>query len=66
MLAERSGDEDALCAICAEGHSQEPDLIVFCERCDLGVHQRCYGIEPLPPGGSWLHTRDGRAIELAL
>ena len=51
VLAEqRTGDEDALCAICAEGHSMEPDQIVFCERCDLGVHQRCYGVEPLPAG----------------
>ena len=58
VLAEqRTGDEDALCAICAEGHSMEPDQIVFCERCDLGVHQRCYGVEPLPAG-----VRDSHAF----
>lgn len=31
--------EDALCAVCGEGHSEAPNQIVFCERCDLAVHQ---------------------------
>ena len=44
------GDDDALCAICGEGHSEPPNMIVFCERCDLGVHQKCYGVDTLPAG----------------
>ncbi|CAN0546353.1 unnamed protein product, partial [Ectocarpus sp. 8 AP-2014] len=32
-----------LCEIC--GFDTEPDnLIVYCESCNMGVHQTCYGI----------------------
>lgn len=51
--ADRGEDEEALCAVCAGGYSAAPNLIVFCERCDLAVHQRCYGVEELP-AGEWL------------
>ena len=50
MLASRKGEEEALCAICADGTSVEPNVIVFCERCDMAVHQLCYGIEQIPSG----------------
>ena len=50
MLASRRGEEEALCAVCAEGHSVDANVIVFCERCDLAVHQLCYGIEHIPAG----------------
>ena len=50
MLASRRGEEEALCAVCAEGHSVDANVIVFCERCDLAVHQLCYGIEHIPSG----------------
>eukprot|EP00884_Botryococcus_braunii_P021772 jgi/Botrbrau1/8279/Bobra.0251s0008.1 len=53
-LADRHmDDEEALCAVCGEGHSVEPNVIVFCERCEVGVHQDCYGIA-LVPEGDWL------------
>ena len=59
MLASRRGEEEALCAVCAEGHSVDANVIVFCERCDLAVHQLCYGIEHIPAGEhSGLDTRD--------
>lgn len=32
-------NDDALCAVCGEGHSEAPNQIIFCERCDLPVHQ---------------------------
>jgi hypothetical protein len=50
-IASRKEDEEALCAVCSGGLSVEPNFIVFCERCDLAVHQQCYGIEEIPPGG---------------
>lgn len=50
ILAVRTEDEEALCAVCSGGLSAAPNLIVFCERCDIAVHQRCYGVEDIPAG----------------
>lgn len=50
MLACRKEDEEALCAVCGGGLSAAPNYIVFCERCDVAVHQHCYGITDIPPG----------------
>jgi len=52
-LAARKIDDDAACVICGEGHSEAPNVIVFCERCDIGVHQQCYGVDEIP-SGEWL------------
>jgi len=46
----RLEDEEAYCAVCSDGNSIEPDQIVFCERCDLAVHQQCYGVPEIPEG----------------
>lgn len=49
----RGDEEDALCAVCGDGSSVEPNQILFCERCDLAVHQQCYGLADIPEG-EWL------------
>lgn len=33
--------------------AEAPNQIVFCERCDVAVHQHCYGIATVPDG-EWL------------
>ncbi|CAL8469552.1 g9093 [Coccomyxa elongata] len=53
VVACRKEDEEALCAVCSGGLSVAPNYIVFCERCDVAVHQHCYGIADIPPG-EWL------------
>ncbi len=45
--------EDDLCAVCRGGDSIDSDRIVFCDNCNKGVHQCCYGI-PNVPLGMWL------------
>ncbi|GIL93860.1 hypothetical protein Vretimale_223 [Volvox reticuliferus] len=52
-LAHRTHDEEALCAICGDGLSVDPNMIVFCERCDIAVHQHCYGVRSIP-AEEWL------------
>jgi len=53
LVVRSSADDDALCAVCADGTSEAPNQIVFCERCDVAVHQGCYGIAEVP-AGEWL------------
>ncbi|KAL4458738.1 hypothetical protein ABPG75_013603 [Micractinium tetrahymenae] len=53
VLAQREIDQEAFCAVCGDGHSEAPNQIVFCERCDVAVHQHCYGIAAVPDG-EWL------------
>ena len=50
VLAGRTEDEEAMCAVCSGGLSIAPNLIVFCERCDVAVHQQCYGVDDIPAG----------------
>ncbi|KAK9811508.1 hypothetical protein WJX72_005018 [[Myrmecia] bisecta] len=53
MLADRSEEEEAMCCVCGGGHSASPNYIVFCERCDIAVHQKCYDLDEIP-AGEWL------------
>ena len=41
-------DMDAVCCICNDGEVTPDNQIIFCESCDVPVHQHCYGVEKIP------------------
>lgn len=53
VLARRKEEDEAFCSVCGDGFSAEPNVILFCDRCDVAVHQKCYDI-PDVPSHEWL------------
>ncbi|XP_064637141.1 protein Jade-3-like [Lineus longissimus] len=46
-------DENVICDVCRSPDSEDLNEMVFCDQCDICVHQACYGIQKIPEG-SWL------------
>ncbi|CAO1345134.1 unnamed protein product [Diamesa serratosioi] len=46
-------DENVICDVCRSPDSEEANEMVFCDNCNICVHQACYGITTIP-SGQWL------------
>ncbi|KAI0840711.1 origin recognition complex subunit 4 C-terminus-domain-containing protein [Hypoxylon sp. FL0890] len=49
----QDSEDDEVCAICSKPDSEPPNEIIFCENCDMAVHQKCYNV-PVIPEGDWI------------
>ena len=48
-------DLDAVCDICNDGEVTKDNQIIFCESCNVAVHQQCYAIHHVPSGDYFCH-----------
>ncbi|KAK6102073.1 PHD-zinc-finger like domain family protein [Brugia pahangi] len=51
--ADAEFDENVCCDICRQPDYEEDDKIIFCDGCNVGVHQSCYGLDSVP-SDEWL------------
>ena len=56
---EGEGEGEEACCVCGFDDEGEGDKIVFCDGCDLGFHQTCYGINEVPSGDFFCESCTG-------
>eukprot|EP00112_Aurelia_sp_Birch-Aquarium-sp1_P012469 Seg2622.2 transcript_id=Seg2622.2/GoldUCD/mRNA.D3Y31 product="Protein Jade-3" protein_id=Seg2622.2/GoldUCD/D3Y31 len=54
-------DETTICDVCLSPDTEENNEIVFCDACNICVHQACYGIPDIPTG-TWLCRPCSRGV----
>lgn len=54
---DKEEDEDEeVCSICKKPDSKPPNEIIFCDGCDMAVHQKCYQVPNIPEGDWFCRT----------
>ena len=49
-IVDRPIVEEGSCVVCFDGSSNEDNQIVFCDSCNIAVHQSCFGVFQVPDG----------------
>lgn len=49
---EKEDEDDEVCSVCKKPDSKRGNQILFCDGCDMAVHQKCYNV-PTVPKGDW-------------
>ncbi|KAI8923468.1 hypothetical protein BC831DRAFT_470819 [Entophlyctis helioformis] len=61
-------EDETMCDICGDDYSPPKNRIVLCDGkdCDIPLHQKCYGIETVPPGDEkWFCQRCEDGVPVA-
>ena len=45
---EEDENDDIVCYVCGDGEYEDDNLILYCSKCNMTVHQRCYGVTVIP------------------
>lgn len=53
VISSPENGEEELCHVCYGGDSEDWNRILFCDTCEVAVHQECYGVQKIPDG-QWL------------
>lgn len=53
VISPPENGEEEPCHVCYGGHIEDWNQILFCDTCDVAVHQECYGVQKIPDG-QWL------------
>jgi len=54
-------DDSTTCDVCLSPDTEDSNEIVFCDACNMCVHQACYGISDIP-SGTWLCRPCSRGV----
>ena len=41
-------NDDIVCNVCGDGEYEDDNLIIYCSKCNITVHQKCYGVLVIP------------------
>ena len=47
---ENDSDSNESCLICNESHSEHPNEMILCDKCDHGFHVKCINLKSVPKG----------------
>jgi hypothetical protein len=56
---------DTPCSVCGDTKSDRDNEIIFCDGCNVAVHQKCYGLKKIPKGEWHCHRCQAGLADVA-